>query len=254
MGMTREPVSGTPGAPDEMEPSHVGIELRSDGIAVLRLDHPPRNTLTTVALRQVEAAARQLTADPPRAVIIWGGDEVFSPGGDAGEFDHFDATVGRYVGDRFHAATDAVAAIPRPTIAAIAGAASGGGLELALACDFRVATASARLGQHEMTMGLFPGGGGTQRLPRLIGLARAKALIYSGQLADAREALRIGLVDRVADDGELLTVALAWAGELASGPGATLGLVKQVMDRGADLALAEALRLELDVFPRLFEG
>jgi enoyl-CoA hydratase/carnithine racemase len=235
-------------------PTVVTVARREDGVAVLRLDSPPRNALSTVALRQVEAAANQLIADPPGAVVVWGGPQVFSAGGDPTEFDHFDSAVGRYVGERFHAATDALAAIPRPTIAAVAGMARGGGLELALACDFRVATGDAELGQHEMTMGLFPGGGGTQRLPRLVGPAHAKRLIYSGQLVGAEEALRIGLIDRVAADGPLLAAALAWAGELAAGPAATRGLVKQVIDRGLDLPLPEALRLELDIFPRLFEN
>jgi enoyl-CoA hydratase len=235
------------------ETSFVSVQRRPDGVAVLRLDNPNRNALSTVVLKQVEKAANELVTDPPGAVILWGGEEIFSQGGDPSEFTSFDSSVGRYVGECFHAATRAIAAIPRATIAAVSGIAGGGGLELALACDFRVATTSARLGQHEMTMGLFPGGGGTQRLPRLVGPARAKAMIFSGELVKADEALRIGLVDRILDDGALLDGALAWAVQLADGPAEVRGLAKQVIERGLALPLDAGLRLELDVFPRLFE-
>ncbi|MFC0556265.1 enoyl-CoA hydratase/isomerase family protein [Planotetraspora thailandica] len=232
--------------------SFVSIDRRSDGVAVLRIDRPGRNALSTVVLNQIRAAADELAADPPGAVVVWGGDEVFSQGGDPTEFDTVDPALARYIGERFHAANSAVAAIPRPTIAAICGVATGGGLELALACDFRVAAANARLGLHEITLGLFPGGGGTQRLPRLVGPARAKYMIFSGEPVSAGEALRIGLVDQVVADGTTLDAAAAWAAALAARRATALELAKQAVDGGLDLPLADGLRLELDLFPRAF--
>jgi enoyl-CoA hydratase len=233
---------------------HVIVERRPDGVAVLRIDRPDRNALSTVMLGRLQSAAEDLIADPPGAVVVWGGDDIFSAGGDPSEFTSFDPALGRYIGERFHAAYAAIAAIPRATIAAVSGVASGGGLELALACDFRVASAGARLGQHEINMGLFPGGGGTQRLARLVGAGRAKQMIFSGELLDAAEAARIGLVDRVVPDGEVLAAALTWAANLAAGPAAVRGLAKQAIDGGLDRSLADGLRLELELFPRLFEN
>jgi enoyl-CoA hydratase/carnithine racemase len=158
------------------------------------------------------------------------------------------------VADAFHGAADALAAIPRPVIAAVTGVASGGGLELALACDFRAAAAGAQLGQYEITMGLFPGGGGTQRLPRLVGVSAAKELIFSGELIEAAEALRIGLVNRVVPASDVFTTAIGWASALAAGPAAVRGIVKSVIDNGIELTLADGLELERDHFVRLFDS
>ena len=219
----------------------------------MRIDRPQHNALSTIVLEQIKVAADALIAEPPGAVVVWGGDEIFSQGGDPGEFDHFDAALARYVSERFHAAYSAVAAIQRPTIAAVSGIAKGGGLELALACDFRMVAANARLGQTEITMGLLPGGGATQRMPRLIGSTRAKRLIFSGALVTADEAIRIGLADEIVPHGEVLGAATEWAEELAEGAGDVRGLAKQAIDRGLDLTLSEGLRMERDLFPRPFE-
>jgi enoyl-CoA hydratase/carnithine racemase len=230
----------------------VTIDRRPDGVAVLRIDRPDRNALSTRVLAQVQAAAEQLSADPPGAVVVWGGESLFSAGGDAGEFDQFDPEIGGRIAEAFHGANDALAAIPRATIAAVTGVASGGGLELALACDFRVAAADARFGQYEITMGLFPGGGGTQRLPRLIGLSQAKEMIFSGELIDAPEALRIGLVNKVVPTASVFGTAVGWAAALATGPAAVRGAVKAVIEDGFDLPLKDGLRVERDRFVRLF--
>jgi enoyl-CoA hydratase/carnithine racemase len=232
--------------------SPITVERRPDGIAVIRIDRPDANLLATWVLQELQTAAERLTADPPSAVVLWGGERIFSAGGDAAEFEHFSRPLGRYIGERFHAATEAIARIPRVTVAAIAGLASGGGLELALACDFRVAGATATLRQHEIEMGLFPGGGGTQRLPRLIGVPRAKRMIFTGEHVDAAEAQRIGLVDEVAADDAVLESALALAGTMATGPVQTRGLAKQAIDGGVGLPLADGLALELDLFEELF--
>jgi enoyl-CoA hydratase/carnithine racemase len=232
----------------------VTVDRRPDGVAVLRIDRPERNALSTPLLAQIRSAALDLAADPPGSVVVWGGDALFSTGGDASEFDHFDAEVGRQVAEAFHGANDALAAIPRATIAAITGVASGGGLEVALACDFRVAATDAQFGQYEITMGLFPGGGGTQRLPRLVGSSNAKELIFSGELVDASHALRIGLINKIVDRAEVFDTAVSWASALAAGSPAVQGDVKGVIDEGLDLPLEDGLRVERDRFVRLFDG
>jgi enoyl-CoA hydratase len=145
-----------------------------------------------------------------------------------------------------------VAAIPRATIAAINGFALGGGCELALACDFRVAGEAAKLGQPETLLGIIPGGGGTQRLARQVGAARAKDLIFTGRQVAAAEAERIGLVDRVVPTGEVLDAALSWASELARGAVVAQGMAKRAIDDGLAGPLAEGLSLERDLFVESF--
>ncbi len=145
-----------------------------------------------------------------------------------------------------------MAAIPRPVIAAVNGFALGGGLELAMSCDLRIAGDKARLGQPEILLGIIPGAGGSQRLPRLVGPAKAKELVWSGRQVRADEALAIGLVDRVAPAAELEAQALAWAGELAAGAVVAMGLVKQVIDEGLDGSLARGLDVEATAFVEVF--
>ena len=149
-------------------------------------------------------------------------------------------------------ALNAVAAIPRATIAAVSGFALGGGCELALACDFRLASSRARFGQPEILLGIIPGGGGTQRLPRLVGPARAKDLILSGRQVGADEALAMGLVDRVVEPEELYEEALAWARTFAEGAVAAQALAKVAVDRGLEGSLAHGLDLEQDLFVEVF--
>jgi enoyl-CoA hydratase len=229
-------------------PLLVTTERHDDGVAVVRLDNGKVNALSTELLRQLEAAAEALTAEPPGAVVVTGSDRMFAAGADISEFGG--PSEARVVGDAFLRALDAVAAIPRATIAAVNGFALGGGCELALACDLRVAATKARFGQPEILLGIIPGGGGTQRLARLVGPARAKDLIYSGRQVAAEEALRIGLVDRVADDP--MAEALAWAGELAKGAVVAQGLAKRAIDRGLDITLDGGLDLEQQLFAEVF--
>jgi enoyl-CoA hydratase len=229
----------------------VSTEHRDDGVAVVRLQNGKVNALSTDLLRQLEAAAEALTAQPPGAVVVTGSDRMFAAGADIEEFGG--PAEARVVGDCFLRALGAVAAIPRATIAAVNGYALGGGCELALACDLRVASASARFGQPEILLGIIPGGGGTQRLARLVGPARAKDLILSGRQVGAEEAHRIGLVDRVAGpDVDALDEALAWAGELAAGPVVAHGLAKRAIDRGLDITLDGGLDLEQQLFAEVF--
>jgi enoyl-CoA hydratase len=234
----------------DTEPVLVSVERRSDGVAVLTLENPKVNALSSPLLRQLLGAATALTDDPPGAVVVTGSDRVFAAGADITEFGGPDEA--RVLGDLFLRALNAVADIPRATIAAIGGVALGGGCELALACDFRVASERARLGQPEILLGIIPGGGGTQRLPRLIGTARAKDLIFTGRQVSADEALAIGLVDEVVAPGEVLDRAVAKAGELARGPLLAHGLAKRAIDRGMDITLNGGLDLEQQLFVQVF--
>ena len=227
----------------------VRIEQVEGGVTVLRLDNGKVNALSTAVLGQLRDAAEALTDDPPGAVVVTGSARMFAAGADIGEFGGPDEA--RTVGGAFRAALDAVAAIPRATIAAVNGFALGGGCELALACDFRVSAASARFGQPEILLGIIPGGGGTQRLARLVGPARAKDLILTGRQVGAEEAERIGLVDRIAE-GDAYDAALAWARELAAGPVVAQGLAKRAVDRGLDITLDGGLDLEQHLFAEVF--
>ena len=234
---------------DEPSPL-VATTRRDDGVAVMRIENGKVNALSTEVLRQVEGAAQALTDDPPGAVVVTGGDRIFAAGADISEFDGPDEA--RTVGAAFTRALGAVADIPRVVIAAISGVALGGGCELALACDLRMASDRARLGQPEIALGIIPGGGGTQRLARLVGPARAKDMILSGRTVEADEALRIGLVDRVVPAEEVQAAAIAWAAELAAGAVVAQGLAKRAVDRGLDVGLAAGVDLEQELFAQVF--
>jgi len=230
--------------------SLVYVERRHDGVAAICLDNPKVNALSSEVLRQLLGAAESLTDDPPGAVVVTGGDRVFAAGADISEFGGPDEA--REIGGLFLRALSAVAAIPRATIAAVSGYALGGGCELALACDFRIASEKARFGQPEILLGIIPGGGGTQRLPRLVGPARAKDMILTGRQVDAAEALTIGLVDEVVPHDALHDRAYAKAAELARGAVAAQGLAKRAIDKGLVVALSSGLELEQELFVEVF--
>src|SRR5205085_5564978 len=154
----------------------------------------------------------------------------------------------RAIGAKFRSALDAIAALPRATIAAVNGYALGGGCELALACDFRVAAQNTKFGQPEILLGIIPGGGGTQRLARLVGPSRAKDLIFTRRHVPADEALRIGLADRVVPAEQVLAEACTWAAELAKGAVVGQAFAKEAIDQGLDGPLADGLSLEQDLF------
>jgi enoyl-CoA hydratase/carnithine racemase len=228
----------------------VHVERRDDGVAVVRLDNPKVNALSTALLRHLEMAANSLHDDPPGSVVVTGGDRVFAAGADISEFGGPEKA--RIVSAAFRDALDAISAIPRVVIAAIGGYALGGGCELALACDIRVASDRAKLGQPEILLGIIPGGGGTQRLTRLVGPGRAKDLILTGRQVAADEALRIGLVDRVFPHDELMDRALELAGELARGALGAQSLAKLAIDEGLETTLGKGLTLEQDLFVEVF--
>lgn len=227
-----------------------------DGVHVLTLSNGKLNPLSVEVLNALADAVDAAEAVGSRAIVITGNDRAFAAGADITQFtssvEPFEIAPAdrvREIGGAFLRALNAVAHAPCPTIAAVSGVALGGGCELALACDFRVATTGSKFGQPEILLGIIPGGGGTQRLTRLVGTSRAKDLIFTGRMIGAPEAQQIGLVDRIADDGaSALDVALLWAGELAVGPRDALRLAKQAIDGGLEQTLDAGLRLEQDLF------
>ena len=232
------------------EQAPVRVERGEDGVATLRLDRPKVNAMSRELLVALRDAADELIADPPGAVVVTGGERVFAAGAEISEFGGPDEA--RRIGGAFRDALGAVAAIPRFTIAAITGVALGGGCELALACDWRICADNARLGQPEILLGIIPGGGGTQRLPRLIGPARAKEIILTGRQVRAEEALRIGLVDEVVPAADVHARAREKALELAAGAVVAQGLAKQAVDEGIETTLAWGLDREQALFEQVF--
>lgn len=229
---------------------YVTVEADDDGIAVLRIDRPKANALSKSVLVQLGAAAEQLVAVPPKAVVIYGGERIFAAGAEISEFRGAQEAV--EMGNLFHYALNMVSRIPRVTIAAINGFALGGGCELALACDFRVAASNAKLGQPEILLGIIPGGGGTQRLARLVGPSKAKELIFSGRQVGGKEAFEIGLVDRLAEPGEALGEAKQWALSFAQGAVVAQGMAKRAIDVGLSGTLEHGLDLERFLFAEVF--
>ncbi|MEY4605446.1 MAG: hypothetical protein RLY45_206 [Actinomycetota bacterium] len=219
-------------------------------VVVLRLAHGKVNALSQAVLAELADAAEALTAAPPGAVVITGGDRIFAAGADIAEFGGPDEAAAITAG--FHRALDAVAAIPRLVVAAVAGYALGGGCELALACDYRIASEKAVLGQPEILLGIIPGGGGTQRLARAIGPSRAKELMITGRQVRAPEALSIGLVDEVVAHDDLHDRAVALAAEAARGAVQAQALVKRAVDEGIGRELWEGLMLERELFTEVF--
>ncbi len=228
----------------------VHVERRSDGVALLTLDRPKANALSIGLLAEIEAAFDGLAADLPGAVVVWGGPRIFAAGADIAGFGGPEEAV-PYAA-QFRAAFDKVAALPRAVVAAVNGYALGGGCELALACDLRVVAEDAKLGQPEILLGLIPGAGGTQRLPRLVGPARAKDLVLTGRTVDAAEAMRIGLADRVAPAAGTLDAALSLAAGLAAGPLVAAAYAKALIDGGLDGPLDAGLDAETVRFVDVF--
>lgn len=225
-------------------------ERRADGVAVVTLNNPKVNALSQAVLTRLRAVAEDLTANPPGAVVITGGERIFAAGADISEFGGPDEA--RTIGAAFHSALNRVAALPCFTIAAVSGFALGGGCELALACDYRIASERAVFGQPEILLGIIPGGGGTQRLPRLVGPSRAKELMITGRQVKSDEALRIGLADEVVPAERLMERALELAGAVASGATQAARLVKQAVDSGIETDLASGLATELALFEEVF--
>ncbi|MCY7297795.1 MAG: enoyl-CoA hydratase/isomerase family protein [Ilumatobacteraceae bacterium] len=226
------------------------VERRDDGVAVVTLNNPKVNALSKALLTELHAAAVDLTEDPPGAVVITGGPRLLAAGADISEFGGADEA--RAIGEGFHRTLDAVAAIPRFVIAAVSGYALGGGCELALACDYRIVSERAVFGQPEVLLGIIPGGGGTQRLPRVVGASRAKEMMITGRQVKAEEALRIGLADEMVAGDDLMDRAVGLAAEVAKGAAQAQALIKRAVDAGVETDLASGLALELDLFEAVF--
>lgn len=230
----------------------VSLEV-AEGVGTIRIDRPPMNALDIATQDRLKVVAEEAgRRDDVRAVIVWGGEKVFAAGADIKEMQamSYEGMV-----DRSRALQEsftAVARIPKPVVAAVTGYALGGGCELALCADIRIAAENAKLGQPEILLGLIPGAGGTQRLSRLVGPSRAKDLIFTGRMVKAEEALAIGLVDKVVPAEQVYAEARAWAERLARGPAYALRAAKEAIDGGLETDLETGLTIERTLFAGLF--
>ena len=229
------------------------IDAPGGAVAVLRLVRPPMNALNSAMVASLRAHAEAIAIDPRiRAVVVFGGEKVFAAGADVKQFATMGvADIAAYA-DTLQNSLDALARLPKPVIAAITGFALGGGCELALAADFRICADDARLGQPEIALGIIPGAGGTQRLPRLIGAPKAKDIIYSGRMVGAQEALEIGLVDVLVPKADVLETALAKARTYVGGPALAIAAAKTAIDVGLEADLSSGLRMESALFVQTF--
>ncbi|MFE7314612.1 enoyl-CoA hydratase/isomerase family protein [Streptomyces sp. NPDC057555] len=225
----------------------------ADGVGTIRLDRPPMNALDVATQDRLRELAEEVgRRDDVRAVVIWGGEKVFAAGADIKEMQAMDHAAMVVRSKALQDSFTAVARIPKPVVAAVTGYALGGGCELALCADFRIAADNAKLGQPEILLGLIPGAGGTQRLARLVGPAKAKDLIFTGRHVKAAEALTLGLVDRVVPADEVYAQAHAWAARLASGPALALRAAKESVDAGLETDIDTGLTVERTWFAGLF--
>ena len=231
----------------------VNVEVAGSGVATIRLDRPKLNPLNRQVATEIGQCVDAVAADENvGAVVVWGGERVFAAGADIKEMGERDAvTMFRYIG-YFQDVFTRLENLPVVTIAAINGFALGGGCELALACDFRICAEDSQLGQPEILLGVIPGAGGTQRLPRLVGVGRAKDLVYSGRFVKAEEALAIGLVNKVVPPDQVYATAIEWAERYAAGPRVALMAAKQAIQNGLEVDMASALLLERQAFAALF--
>ncbi len=222
------------------------------GVATIRIDRPKMNALNPQLLDELNEAANAIAADDDiRAAVVWGGRRIFAAGADIGGFTGLDAAGASALSRRFNDAFLALENMPQITVSAVNGYALGGGMELAMATDFRVAADDAVFGQPEILLGIIPGGGGTQRLPRLVGVTKAKEIIYSGRNVYPDEALAIGLVSAVHPPDDTYDAAVELAAGYAAGPAALRMAKKAVMD-GLALSLADAVACEAEHFGDCF--
>jgi enoyl-CoA hydratase/carnithine racemase len=235
------------------EPQFVTLQVEN-GVGTIRLDRPKMNAIDEQLHMEVRAAAEEARdRDDVRAVVLYGGERVFAAGADIKAMSQLDGATMADWGYELTTSFTTVAHLPKPVIAAVTGYALGGGYELALCADFRVLGTNAKIGQPEILLGVIPGAGGTQRLARLVGPAKAKDLVFTGRHVGAEEALEIGLADAVVPDDEVYPTAVAMARKFAAGPPLAMAAAKRAIDSGIDLPLAEGLALESRLFAELFD-
>lgn len=230
------------------------VRLEVDGaIGTIRLDRPKMNAINNQLRAELATAALEAGDNEAiRAVVVYGGERIFAAGADIAEMSNMTYADMLGWGTELQEALKKVARLPKPTVAAITGYALGGGCELALACDFRVLGDRAKIGVPEITLGIIPGAGGTQRLARLVGPAKAKELVFTGRPVGATQALALGIADRVVPEAEVYAQARELAEQFAAGPAVALRAAKQAIDDGLELDLDAALRLESSLFAGLF--
>ncbi len=232
------------------------VSVAEDTITTLRLENPPLNLVTVAMTHALDAALASIERNPAiRVVVVTGsGERAFCAGSDIHEFESLKGRVGEGKLLLEKAVYRRLARLPMPTIAAIQADALGGGLELALCCDLRVADERASLGLPEVRLGVMPGSGGTQRLPRVVGAARAKEMILLGKIIDATTAAEIGLVNRVAPTGTAMEVAMEMATTIAARGPVAVREAKRVIDLAGDVPMDEGLAAELDASERVFQS
>ncbi|MDC7788136.1 enoyl-CoA hydratase-related protein [Rhodoplanes sp. TEM] len=226
-----------------------------DGIAIVTIDRPKAlNALNAATLAELSKVVGTLAEDTSVQVVIFTGrgEKAFVAGADITEMQAMSATEARNWGKFGQKVFAAIEALPQPVIAAVNGFALGGGCELAMACDIRIAAENARFGQPESSLGITPGFGGSQRLPRLVGTGRAKELLFTADVIDAAEAFRIGLVNKVVPVGRALEEALAMAGKIASRSPVAVGYCKAAANEGMNVDLGSAIAYEAELFGLCF--
>jgi enoyl-CoA hydratase/carnithine racemase len=225
----------------------------ADGVGTIRLDRPKMNAINGQLRAELhETAVEARDRADVRAVVLYGGERVFAAGADIKEMEGLSYADMVGWGTQLQEAMKVVAGLPKPVVAAVTGFALGGGFELALTADFRVLGERAQVGVPEILLGVIPGAGGTQRLTRLVGPAKAKDLVFTGRFVKADEALALGIADRVVPDADVYTAAVELASQFTSGPAVALRAAKQAIDQGLELDLDSALRLESALFAGLF--
>jgi enoyl-CoA hydratase/carnithine racemase len=225
----------------------------ADGVGTIRLDRPKMNALDAQMQEEIRRAAGEASErDDVKAVVVYGGEKVFAAGADVKEMAAMSHTDMIKRSSGLTSAFTAVARIPKPVVAAVTGYALGGGCELALCADIRIAADNATLGQPEILLGIIPGAGGTQRLSRLVGPSRAKDIIFTGRFVKADEALRIGLVDKVVPADQVYDEAVTWAGQFTGAATYAVRAAKEAIDRGLEVDLDTGLEIERQQFASLF--
>ena len=225
----------------------------ADGIATIRLDRPKMNAISFAVQAGLTAAAAEATErDDVKAVVVYGGERVFAAGNDVKEMVDLSYAEMVKASASVQSAVTAIARIPKPVVAAVRGYALGGGCELALAADIRIAAEDSTFGQPEVLLGIIPGAGGTQRLARLIGPSKAKDMIFTGRFVKADEALSLGLVDKVVPADEVYAAALSWAGQFTGAASLAIRAAKECIDRGLEVDLDTGLEIERMQFAAIF--